>query len=118
MLVLSLVLGMQGCRKKSPEELYIDAQEAMNRRDLLGAIAKCRKLIEETPDAPVAQDARMMLSANLLQSRDFEGAREVFAEVIRHAGGTDHSINQEVADRNDNAKDHMRLKALQRRKGM
>lgn len=39
-------------------------------------------------------------------------------EVIRHAGGTDHSINQEVVDRNDNAKDHMRLEALRRRKAL
>ena len=37
-------------------------------------------------------------------------------EVIRHAGGTDHSINQAVVDRNDNAKDFMRLAALRRRK--
>jgi glycosyltransferase involved in cell wall biosynthesis len=36
-------------------------------------------------------------------------------EVIRHSGGTDHSINQVTIDRNDNAKDAMRLEALQRR---
>lgn len=36
-------------------------------------------------------------------------------KVIRHSGGTDHSINQETIDRNDNAKDHMRLLALVRR---
>ena len=41
---------------------------------------------------------------------------EPIYEVIRHAGGTDHSINQAVIDRNDNAKDHMRLQALRRRK--
>jgi glycosyltransferase involved in cell wall biosynthesis len=39
-------------------------------------------------------------------------------EVIRHAGGTDHSINQAVVDRNDNAKDHMRLNALRRRQAL
>ncbi|MCP4589966.1 MAG: glycosyltransferase [bacterium] len=37
-------------------------------------------------------------------------------EVIRHSGGTDHSIDQATIDRNDNAKDHMRLAALQRRR--
>ncbi|MBC8215584.1 MAG: glycosyltransferase family 2 protein [Candidatus Marinimicrobia bacterium] len=36
-------------------------------------------------------------------------------EVIRHSGGTDHAINQAVVDRNDEAKDWMRLEALQRR---
>ena len=37
-------------------------------------------------------------------------------EVIRHSGGTDHAIDQIVIDRNDEAKDHMRLDAIQRRK--
>jgi glycosyltransferase involved in cell wall biosynthesis len=37
-------------------------------------------------------------------------------EVIRHSGGTDHSIDQATIDRNDNAKDHMRLNALARRR--
>ena len=36
-------------------------------------------------------------------------------EVIRHSGGTDHAIDQIVIDRNDEAKDHMRLEAIQRR---
>jgi glycosyltransferase involved in cell wall biosynthesis len=37
-------------------------------------------------------------------------------EVIRHPGGTDHSIDQSTIDRNDNAKDAMRLHALARRR--
>jgi glycosyltransferase involved in cell wall biosynthesis len=36
-------------------------------------------------------------------------------EVIRHAGGTDHSIDQATVDRNDEAKDYMRKKAILRR---
>ncbi len=39
-------------------------------------------------------------------------------EVIRHSGGTDHSIDQATIDRNDNAKDHMRLEALERRRAL
>ena len=39
-------------------------------------------------------------------------------EVIRHAGGTDHAIDQLTIDRNDNAKDHMRLEAIRRRQGI
>jgi glycosyltransferase involved in cell wall biosynthesis len=41
---------------------------------------------------------------------------EPIYEVIRHSGGTDHSIDQATIDRNDNAKDNMRLAALQRRR--
>ncbi len=36
-------------------------------------------------------------------------------EVVRHSGGTDHSIDQATIDRNDEAKDYMRLLAVQRR---
>ncbi|MEJ2053076.1 MAG: glycosyltransferase [Calditrichaceae bacterium] len=36
-------------------------------------------------------------------------------EVVRHAGGTDHSIDQQTIDRNDEAKDYMRLQAIKRR---
>ncbi len=41
---------------------------------------------------------------------------EPIYDVIRHAGGTDHSIDQITVDRNDNAKDFMRLEAIRRRK--
>jgi len=36
-------------------------------------------------------------------------------EVIRHSGGTDHSIDQITVDRNDEAKDFMRREAIKRR---
>lgn len=41
---------------------------------------------------------------------------EPIYEVIRHKGGTDHSIDRETIERNNNAKDYMRLEALNRRK--
>jgi glycosyltransferase involved in cell wall biosynthesis len=37
-------------------------------------------------------------------------------EVIRHSGGTDHSIDLQTIDRNDEAKDFMRKEAIKRRK--
>jgi len=40
---------------------------------------------------------------------------EPIYDVIRHKGGTDHSIDQQTIDRNNNAKDHMRLEAILRR---
>jgi glycosyltransferase involved in cell wall biosynthesis len=40
---------------------------------------------------------------------------EPIYEVIRHSGGTDHNIDQITIDRNDEAKDYMRLQALNRR---
>ncbi len=41
---------------------------------------------------------------------------EPIYDVIRHAGGTDHNIDQITIDRNDNAKDFMRLEAIRRRR--
>jgi len=39
-------------------------------------------------------------------------------EVIRHSGGTDHAIDAATIERNDNAKDTMRLEALHRRRAL
>lgn len=39
-------------------------------------------------------------------------------DVIRHPGGTDHSIDLVTINLNDEAKDHMRLVAIQRRKAL
>lgn len=36
-------------------------------------------------------------------------------KVVRHSGGTDHSIDQHTIDRNDNAKDWVRMKTIRRR---
>ena len=36
-------------------------------------------------------------------------------DVVRHSGGTDHSIDQQTIDRNDEAKDYMREQAIGRR---
>ncbi|NOX90524.1 MAG: glycosyltransferase [Calditrichaeota bacterium] len=36
-------------------------------------------------------------------------------EVVRHSGGTDHSIDQATIDRNDEAKDYMRAETILRR---
>jgi len=39
-------------------------------------------------------------------------------KVVRHSGSTDHSIDQVTIDRNDDAKDAMRLAAITRRKAL
>lgn len=43
---------------------------------------------------------------------------EPIYDVIRHAGGTDHAIDAVTIDRNNEAKDHMRLAAVQRRRAL
>ncbi len=39
-------------------------------------------------------------------------------KVVRHSGGTDHMIDQQTIDVNDNAKDYMRLQAIIRRQNI
>ena len=39
-------------------------------------------------------------------------------KVVRHGGGTDHSIDRSTVDRNNNAKDHMRQESIYRRQIM
>ena len=43
---------------------------------------------------------------------------EPIYEVVRHAGGTDHSIDPQTIDRNDEAKDWMRREAVGRRQAL
>jgi glycosyltransferase involved in cell wall biosynthesis len=43
---------------------------------------------------------------------------EPIYEVVRHAGGTDHSIDFQTIDRNDEAKDWMRREAIMRRQAL
>lgn len=43
---------------------------------------------------------------------------EPIYKVVRHSGGTDHSIDQVTIDRNDEAKDWMRLETIRRRQAI
>lgn len=43
---------------------------------------------------------------------------EPIYKVVRHKGSTDHAIDQQTIDRNDEAKDQMRLEALRRRQAL
>lgn len=68
-------------------------------------------------DAPYARNYGEDYDLVLRISEQYRIGRvwEPIYEVIRHAGGTDHAIDMATVDRNDNAKDHTRLEAIQRR---
>lgn len=55
--------------------------------------------------------------SKIAESYEIGRIYEPIYEVIRHAGGTDHAINQDVIDRNDEAKDDMRRQIIIRRIG-
>ena len=59
------------------------------------------------------EDYNMVLTIS--EQHRIERVWKPIYKVIRHSGGTDHSINQATIDRNDEAKDYMRLEAIKRR---
>ena len=68
-------------------------------------------------DEPFARNYGEDYEMVLKISENFRIGRiwEPIYDVIRHKGGTDHSINLETIDRNDEAKDYMRKQAIERR---
>ncbi len=56
-------------------------------------------------------DIVMRISENYKIGRIFDP----IYEVVRHSGGTDHNINEDIVNRNDEAKDFMRIEGINRR---
>ncbi|MBC7186741.1 MAG: glycosyltransferase [Calditrichaeota bacterium] len=73
-----------------------------------------------TNDSPYARNYGEDYDLVLRLSERYRIGRvwEPIYEVVRHAGGTDHAIDQATIDRNDEAKDFMRLEAVRRRKAL
>ncbi|MCK4689679.1 MAG: glycosyltransferase, partial [Candidatus Marinimicrobia bacterium] len=68
-------------------------------------------------DEPYAQNYGEDYNLVLRISEEYRIGRiwDPIYEVVRHSGGTDHSIDQHTIDRNDEAKDYMRMKTIERR---
>ena len=79
------------------------------------AVARCGWFgINDDPYARnYGEDYDMVL--RLSEHYHIERIWEPVYEVVRHHGGTDHAIDQQTIDRNDNAKDMMRWQAIRRR---
>ncbi|MCD6385987.1 glycosyltransferase [Candidatus Sumerlaeota bacterium] len=71
-------------------------------------------------DSPWARNYGEDYAMVLRVSEKYNIARiwEPIYKVIRHKGSTDHAIDQATIDRNDEAKDFMRLEALKRRQAL
>ena len=66
-------------------------------------------------DEPYAQNYGEDYNLVLRISEEYRIGRiwDPIYEVVRHSGGTDHSIDQHTIDRNDEAKDYMRMKTIE-----
>lgn len=61
--ILALVLvGAPGCKKKTPEEKFDEAQQLLGENQVSLAVLKMKDLIKESPDAEVIPDVRMALA--------------------------------------------------------
>ena len=80
-------------------------------------IALIRQIGFSVNDEPYARNYGEDYNMVLEVSEHYRIGRvwDAIYEVVRHSGGTDHSIDQQTIDRNDEAKDYMRAQAIQRR---
>jgi glycosyltransferase involved in cell wall biosynthesis len=80
-------------------------------------IALIRQIGFSVNDEPYARNYGEDYNMVLKVSERYRIGRvwDAIYEVVRHSGGTDHSIDQQTIDRNDEAKDYMRAQAIQRR---
>lgn len=81
LLSLCLLLGLSGCKGKTPQSLLKEAMEAVKRGDVYGASFKCEKVISDFPDTLESYQARFILANCLASSNDFDGARAKWAEI-------------------------------------
>ena len=81
-----LALVLVACSKKTPEEMFQDAQTAAQRGDTIGAILKAQKIVKNYPDNPIAYQARLLMAASHVQNGEMESARNRLQEIIDGAG--------------------------------
>lgn len=85
-LSLILLLTLAACGKKSPEDLYKSAQQAMQRGDMITAMTSLNKIIKNSPDTEVAQEARWLLVEAYMQSNNKEKALTLLDEILERGG--------------------------------
>lgn len=86
--VLVLVSGT-GCRKKTAEDRLREVDDLFQKRNLVGAVLKCRDLIRDYPTDPAANEARIRLAAYYFQTGDYDRTHEYLEQVYNQMGLTD-----------------------------
>ncbi|MDX2176557.1 MAG: hypothetical protein SF028_08800 [Candidatus Sumerlaeia bacterium] len=86
-LLLTALLAVTGCQKKTPAERLTEAQQLLQERQTALAVIKMQQLVEDAPDDPASLDARLLLGQYFLQqTRDPAKARPLFEEVLKREG--------------------------------
>lgn len=83
--LLVLVAGV-GCRKKTPDDRLRDIDDLFQKRNIVGAVLKCRDLIRDHPADPAANEARIRLAAYYYQTGDYDRMHEYLEQVYTQMG--------------------------------
>lgn len=74
-ILVSIVVALAGCNRRSPEERLQSATEFMQQNDMISAEMEARKVIEKAPDDPAAIQARHLLAEIYIREERLEDAK-------------------------------------------
>ncbi len=94
LLLLLLTLALTSCsltglfgkkeeNVKSPEQLYIEAQGALAKKEFKKAEEKFKKVLEATPQGRMAESARLGLAESYYKNGDYEEAAAVYEDYLK-----------------------------------
>lgn len=87
--LLILMLTYLGCAKKTPQDKLREAEQALQKRDILAAVIILEEIIEKHAQEPVADDARILLARANYLSGDFESCRQLLGMILKKYGAAD-----------------------------
>jgi len=88
-LILILISGISGCRKKSPDQYLQMAEQKLRQRDFIGARIDLKEILRKYPDQPAADQARFLLAQCYFAERDFVQCRSHMKVIFKKYGPND-----------------------------
>ncbi|MBX3728822.1 MAG: hypothetical protein KF858_06530 [Candidatus Sumerlaeia bacterium] len=92
LLILALALGaltLTGCKKPTPEERLTEAVGLFQQGQTARGVIKLQELIRETPDDPLANEARILLARYYTSEGNASRALDFLQAVFDKAGAND-----------------------------
>ncbi len=87
--ILILIVGILlpiGCAKKTPQDKLQEAQQALAKKDILSAIIILEEIVEQHPEDPAADEARILLAQANLISGDSQIAIQHLDYILKKHG--------------------------------
>jgi tetratricopeptide (TPR) repeat protein len=74
-MMFAAAVVLAGCNRRTPEERLEKAKEFIQQNDTLSAEVEAKKIIEKTPDDPIAIQARILLAQIYARDQRYDEAR-------------------------------------------